>query len=88
MEHLNILCSLCAVLGLDSKETVRELHPSLVASEESRSISTDTLKQLESAILKLRELKLQRMQRVHFFGLFSLLFQSLVYLFRNVHYAF
>ncbi|CAO2829432.1 unnamed protein product [Amaranthus hypochondriacus] len=64
MEHLNVLCSLCAVLGLDFEETVRELHPSLVASEESRSISTDTLKQLESAILKLRELKLQRMQRL------------------------
>ena len=88
MEHLNILASLCSVLGLDFKGTVRELHPSLADSEESQCISTDTIQKLESAIMRLRELKLQRMQRVHFFGLFSLLFQSLVYLFRNVHYAF
>ncbi|CAO2828941.1 unnamed protein product [Amaranthus hypochondriacus] len=64
MEHLNILASLCAVLGLDFTETVRELHPSLADSEESHCISTDTLQKLESGIMRLRELKLQRMQRL------------------------
>ncbi|XP_021746682.1 65-kDa microtubule-associated protein 3-like [Chenopodium quinoa] len=64
MEHLNDLSSLCSVLGLDFKGTVRELHPSLADSEESHSISTETLKQLESAIFRLRELKLQRMQKL------------------------
>lgn len=80
MEHLNILASLCAVLGLDFTETVRELHPSLADSEESHCISTDTLQKLESGIMRLRELKLQRMQRVHVFVWISLLIQSLVYM--------
>ena len=64
MEHLSVLSSLCSVLGVDFEETVRTLHPSLAVSEETRSFSTETLQQLESAIKRLRELKLQRMQRV------------------------
>lgn len=64
LEDLTVLSSLCSVLGLDFKETVRELNPSLADSEENHSISTLTLQQLESAIKRLRELKLQRRQRV------------------------
>ncbi|KAL2903616.1 65-kDa microtubule-associated protein 3 [Bienertia sinuspersici] len=64
IEHLNVLNSLCSVLGLDFKETVREVHPSLAESEDSHSISTNTLQQLETAIFRLRELKIQRMQRL------------------------
>lgn len=64
MEHLSVLSSLCSVLGVDFKETVQTLHPSLAGSEDTHSISTETIQQLEAAIKRLRELKLQRMQRV------------------------
>lgn len=68
MEHISVLSSLCSVLGLDLRETVREIHPSLVDSEETHSISTDTLQQLEIAIKRLQELKLQRMKRLQDLG--------------------
>ncbi|KAL9225242.1 hypothetical protein vseg_001191 [Gypsophila vaccaria] len=64
IELLSVMSSLCSVLGLDFKETIGEVHPTLADSEETRSISTETLQQLESAIVRLRVLKLQRMQRL------------------------
>ncbi|XP_074319605.1 65-kDa microtubule-associated protein 3-like [Silene latifolia] len=64
IEHLSGLSSLCSVLGFDFKETIGELHPSLADAEETRNISTETLQQLECAIVRLREQKLQRMQRL------------------------
>ncbi|GAB4825996.1 hypothetical protein Ancab_008865 [Ancistrocladus abbreviatus] len=64
MQHLNILKLLCSVLGLDFKQTVHEVHPNFVGSEEIYSISDSTLQSLESAIKRLRELKIQRMQRL------------------------
>ncbi|KAH9610574.1 hypothetical protein KSS87_003334 [Heliosperma pusillum] len=64
MDYLSVLNSLCSVLGLDYKETVRDHHPSLAYGGETLSISTETLKLMEIAITRLRELKLQRMQRL------------------------
>ncbi|XP_021722763.1 65-kDa microtubule-associated protein 3-like [Chenopodium quinoa] len=64
LENLSALSLLCSVLGLDYKETVKELHPSLVESEGNYSISSHTLQQLESSVKSLRELKLQRRQRL------------------------
>ncbi|KAK9672750.1 hypothetical protein RND81_12G121600 [Saponaria officinalis] len=64
IELLSVMSSLCSVLGLDFKETIGEVHPTLAGSEETHSINTETLQQLESAIVKLRELKLERMQRL------------------------
>lgn len=63
-ELLNTLNSLCLVLGMDFKPTVNEVHPSLGDSEGSRSISNDTIERLTIAIHKLREVKIQRMQKV------------------------
>ncbi|PKI65777.1 hypothetical protein CRG98_013849 [Punica granatum] len=63
-DHLNVLNSLCLVLGLDFKHTAAEVHPSLVDSERSRDISNNTIEKLGAAIAKLREVKLQRMQRL------------------------
>ncbi|KAL9225584.1 hypothetical protein vseg_001489 [Gypsophila vaccaria] len=64
MDHLSVLNSLCSVLGLNFKETVRDLHPSLADDGETLCISTATLNLMESAINRLRDLKLQRMQRL------------------------
>ncbi|KAK9293145.1 hypothetical protein L1049_021131 [Liquidambar formosana] len=64
LDHLNTLNSLCLVLGMDFKHTASEVHPSLVDSEEEKNISNDTIEQLAAAIQKLREVKIQRMQRL------------------------
>lgn len=63
-DHLCTLNSLCLVLGLDFKQTSSEVHPSLDDSEGCKNISNDTIERLAAAIQKLREVKLQRMQRV------------------------
>ncbi|XP_050264843.1 65-kDa microtubule-associated protein 3 isoform X2 [Quercus robur] len=63
-DHLCTVNSLCSVLGLDFKQIVTEVHPSLGDSEGSKNISNDKIEQLAVVIQKLREVKLQRMQRL------------------------
>ncbi|GLT49270.1 hypothetical protein SLA2020_228390 [Shorea laevis] len=63
-DHLNTLNSFCLVLGMDFKHTVTEVHPSLGESEGSRSISNDTIEHLATAVKNLRQVKIQRMQRL------------------------
>ncbi|KAG4911045.1 hypothetical protein JHK87_057161 [Glycine soja] len=63
-EHLCTLNSLCLVLGFDFKQTINGIHPSLVDSKGSKSVSNDTIQQLAVAIQELREVKLQRMQKL------------------------
>ncbi|XP_022774468.1 65-kDa microtubule-associated protein 3-like [Durio zibethinus] len=63
-DHLNILNSLCSVMGMDFKLTATEVHPSLADSEGLRSISNNTIEQLTAVIKKLRDVKIQRMQRL------------------------
>jgi len=64
MEHLNTLHSLCEVLGVDFKQTVYEVHPSLGETDGSKNLSNSTIESLASAVNRLRELKVQRMQKV------------------------
>lgn len=64
-EHLCTLESLCLVLGFDFKQTVLGIHPSLGDLEGPKSVSNDTIQQLAVAIQQLREIKLQRMQKVN-----------------------
>ncbi|EOY22966.1 Microtubule associated protein family protein isoform 4 [Theobroma cacao] len=63
-DHLHMLNSLCSVMGMDFKLTVSEVHPSLGDSDGLRSISNNTIEKLAIAIKKLREVKIQRMQRL------------------------
>ncbi|KAF5185808.1 65-kDa microtubule-associated-like protein [Thalictrum thalictroides] len=64
LDHLSTLNSLCLVLGEDFKNTIKEVHPSLDDSEGSKNISNETIDRLACAIQKLREVKIQRMQRL------------------------
>lgn len=65
LDLLNTLNSLCLVLGIDFKQTVTEVHPSLGNnSEGTKNMSNETIERLTVAIQRLREVKLQRMQRV------------------------
>ncbi|KAL5811005.1 hypothetical protein ACOSQ4_027573 [Xanthoceras sorbifolium] len=63
-DHFNTLNSLCSVLGMDFNHTISEVHPSLGESEGSRSLSNETIERLAIAINKLREVKIQRMQKL------------------------
>ncbi|XP_068502939.1 65-kDa microtubule-associated protein 3 isoform X2 [Phaseolus vulgaris] len=63
-EQMYTLNSLCSVLGLDFKQTVSGVHPSLGISEGPRSANSETINQLAIAIQELRKVKLQRMQRL------------------------
>ncbi|XP_061353537.1 65-kDa microtubule-associated protein 3-like isoform X1 [Gastrolobium bilobum] len=63
-DHLYTLNSLCSVLGLDFKQTVSGVHPSLGNPEGSKSVNNDSIKQLAVAIQELREVKIQRMQKL------------------------
>ncbi|XP_051142490.1 65-kDa microtubule-associated protein 3-like [Andrographis paniculata] len=63
-DHLNCLYSCCSVLGLDFKQTVSEIHPSLGETDISKNISNDTIERLGTAIQRLHEIKVQRMQQL------------------------
>uniref|UniRef100_A0A0E0DUJ8 ATP synthase subunit beta n=1 Tax=Oryza meridionalis TaxID=40149 RepID=A0A0E0DUJ8_9ORYZ len=64
MEYLKTLHSLCVVLGVDFKKTISEIHPSLDEAEGPRNISNTTIEMLALAIQRLRETKMQRMQKL------------------------
>lgn len=63
-DHMCTLNSLCLVLGMDFKQTISEVHPSLGDSEGFKNISNGTIELLAAAIQRLRGVKIQRMQRV------------------------
>ncbi|XP_050205167.1 65-kDa microtubule-associated protein 3 [Mercurialis annua] len=63
-EHLDTLNSLCLVLGFDFNQTLNEVHSSFGNTEGSRNISTVVIQNLATAIIKLREVKIQRMQKL------------------------
>lgn len=64
-DQLFTLNSLCSVLGLDFKQTVSDIYPSLEGSGGSKSVNNDTIQQLAVATQELQEVKLQRMQKVN-----------------------
>ncbi|CAN1286977.1 65-kDa microtubule-associated protein 3 [Linum perenne] len=63
-EYLDTIYSLCSVLGMDSMQTIAEIHPEVSNADVSKRISNDSIKILATAIHRLREAKLQRMQKL------------------------
>ncbi|KAI5444781.1 hypothetical protein KIW84_013164 [Lathyrus oleraceus] len=63
-DNLYTLRSFCSVLGLDFKQTVSKVHPSLGNSEGSKSVNNDTISRLDLATQELRGVKLHRMQKL------------------------
>ncbi|KAE8721522.1 65-kDa microtubule-associated protein 3 [Hibiscus syriacus] len=61
---LNMLNSLCSVMGMDFKLVVTEVHPSLGEFEGLKSISNNTIELLGATINRLRVVKIQRMERL------------------------
>lgn len=65
---LNVVNALCSVLGMDFKSTICSVHPSLDNACKKKSISADTMQGLSAVILRLKNVKLQRMQKVCLFS--------------------
>ncbi|XP_057757870.1 65-kDa microtubule-associated protein 4-like [Arachis stenosperma] len=61
---LNTLSSLCSVLGLDIKDKLGEICPTMVTSTATKEISDNTIKILSSEVKSLREVKSHRMQKL------------------------
>ena len=64
-KHLCTLYSHCSVLGMDFNEVVSQVNPTLTDPEGPRSLSDHTIDTLDAAVQKLREVKIQRMQKVN-----------------------
>lgn len=65
LDLLNTLNSLCLVLGVDFKQTANEVCPSLGNDcEGPKNPTYDSIEQLGTVIQRLREVKIQRMQRL------------------------
>ncbi|PIN15460.1 hypothetical protein CDL12_11895 [Handroanthus impetiginosus] len=62
--QLNVLKALCMVLGMDFKLTIRDVHPTLDDSSGTKSISADTMENLSATICRLKDVKLQRLQKL------------------------
>ncbi|CAL5397983.1 unnamed protein product [Camellia sinensis] len=68
LDHLNTLNSLCVVLGVDFRQTVSEIHPSLDDSIGTKNVSTKTMERLSTTIQRLLQVKIQRLQQVQDLG--------------------
>ncbi|KAJ6872652.1 65-kDa microtubule-associated protein 9-like [Populus alba x Populus x berolinensis] len=64
VDHVEGLKSICGVLGMDFKQTIHDIHPSLDDSQGVKDLTDDTIKKLTAEIQRLREVKIQRMQKL------------------------
>ncbi|XP_052211040.1 65-kDa microtubule-associated protein 3-like [Diospyros lotus] len=64
LHDLNILDSLCMVLGVDFKQTITEIHPSLDDSVSTKNVSLKTMEKLSTTIQRLHAVKKQRLQQL------------------------
>ncbi|KAJ6679499.1 PROTEIN REGULATOR OF CYTOKINESIS 1 PRC1-RELATED [Salix purpurea] len=64
VDHVDDLNSLCGVLGIDFKQTIHDIHLSLDDSQGGKDLTDDTIKKLTAEIQRLREVKIQRMQKL------------------------
>ncbi|KAL5058400.1 hypothetical protein RYX36_030004 [Vicia faba] len=76
-DQLYTLNSLCSVLGLNIEDKICEICPTMTSTV-TNDISDHTLKSLNSEVLSLREVKMQRMQKLQGFAISLLEMWSLM----------
>ncbi|CAK7347925.1 unnamed protein product [Dovyalis caffra] len=64
VDHVNGVKSLCGVLCMDFKKTIHDIHPSLDDTQGVKDMTDDTIKKLTDGIQRLREVKIQRTQKL------------------------
>lgn len=62
--HLTTINSLCVVLGIDYKQIIAEIDPTMDDFSVSKNISKDMIIKLSATINRLKDLKKQRLLRV------------------------
>ncbi|KAM6600982.1 hypothetical protein CsatA_020591 [Cannabis sativa] len=67
-DQLTALSLLCLVLGVDFKNTIYEIHPTLSNSKGVKDISNSTLEGLSGALLRMRNLKMKRWEKLQKFA--------------------
>ncbi|PRQ57651.1 putative microtubule-associated protein, MAP65/Ase1/PRC1 [Rosa chinensis] len=68
MDHMSMLNSLCLVLGMDFKHTIHEIHPTLDDLNGEKDVTNSTIEGLANSVQILREVKIQRWQRLEMFA--------------------
>ncbi|KAL8142206.1 hypothetical protein V2J09_015238 [Rumex salicifolius] len=68
MDYLNSLSSLCLVLGIDFKDNIREIHPTLDDYKGTRIIDNGTIQKLSATVENLKEVKIQRLGKLQDFA--------------------
>lgn len=63
-DHLNTINSLCTVLGINYKETVYRIHPTLDDLHGAKDASNNTIARLAAQIQSLQGLKIKRMEKI------------------------
>uniref|UniRef100_A0A803KYW3 65-kDa microtubule-associated protein 3 n=1 Tax=Chenopodium quinoa TaxID=63459 RepID=A0A803KYW3_CHEQI len=64
LDNLSTLNSLCAVLGMEFRDQICDINPTLDDSKGIRNISDNTIQRLSNAIHNLRETKIQRLRKL------------------------
>ncbi|XP_062090513.1 65-kDa microtubule-associated protein 3-like [Humulus lupulus] len=67
-DHLSALSLLSLVLGVDFKNTIYEIHPTLCNFKGVKDISSSTIEGLSGALLRLREVKMKRWEKLQKFA--------------------
>lgn len=65
LDYLSKVKSLCSVIGLDYKETICNIHPTLEDSVATVDISNRTIEKLATKIEDLQDMKKKRVQKVY-----------------------
>ncbi|KAK9104154.1 hypothetical protein Scep_020998 [Stephania cephalantha] len=67
--YLHAVQNLCTIMGIDSSEIIRKVHPSLDRnSGQSKDISDNILNQLNATVKSLEEEKQKRLEKLHNLG--------------------
>ncbi|KAL5796347.1 hypothetical protein ACOSQ2_001167 [Xanthoceras sorbifolium] len=66
VDHLSQLNTLCLVLGVDFRDTICKIHPTLDNSKATKDVSNKTIEKLATAIRGLQEVKMERMQKLQY----------------------
>jgi len=63
-DYLDNLWTLCSVLGIEFKDKVNKIHPTLEYTKGTKDVRDSTIAQLAAEVETMRELKVERMLKV------------------------
>lgn len=64
IDHLDNLWTLCLVLGIEFKDKVKKIHPTLEDAKGTKDVKDSTIAQLAAEVESMRELQIERMLKL------------------------